>query len=122
MFFHKTDVRIYKLQANKLSFFFGASELNGMSINPFKTDSSTAKCRSDPNLSTLHALVLNSGIAFNCSLSFYLVVFMNVNSKTTDDTTYHCIYYLSIVGNVIDDLVVNVVDDVVRNSCRRRCR
>jgi hypothetical protein len=38
-------VKGYKLQANKLSFFFGASELNGMSINPFKTDSSTAKCR-----------------------------------------------------------------------------
>ena len=33
-----------------------------------------------------------------------------------------CIYYLPIVGNVVDDLVVNVVDDDVRNSCRRRCR
>jgi hypothetical protein len=88
-------VKGYKLQANKLSFFFGASELNGMSINPFKTDSSTAKCRSDPNLSTLHALVLNSGIAFNCSLSFYLVVFMNVNSKTTDDTTYHVVEFIA---------------------------
>ena len=32
-----------------------------------------------------------------------------------------CIYYLPIVDNVVDDLVVNVVDDDVRNCCRRRC-
>ena len=127
-------VKGYKLQANKLTFFFGASELNGMSINPFKTDSSTAKCRSDPNLSTLHALVLNSGIAFNCSLSFYLVVFMNVNSKTTDDTTYHVVEFIAdpfattslntstttspttIADNVIDNIDDKVIYDIADNG------
>ena len=84
-----------RLQSQTNYPFFGASELNGMSINPFKTDSSTAKCRSDPTCQQYTALVLNSGIAFNCSLSFYLLVFMNINSKTTDDTTYHVVEFIA---------------------------
>ena len=91
-----------------------------MSINPFKTDSSTAKCRSDPNLSTLHALVLNSGIAFNCSLSFYLVVFMNVNSKTTDDTTYHVVEFIA--DPFADNITKYINDNVSDNYCGQRHR
>ena len=91
-----------------------------MSINPFKADSSTTKCRSDPNLSTIHALVLNSGIAFNCYLSFYLLVFMNVKSKTTDDTTYHVVEFVADL--FADNITKNINDNVSDNYCGHRHR
>lgn len=91
-----------------------------MSINQIKTDSSTAKCRSDPNLSTIHALVLNSGIAFNCILSFYLLVFMKINSKTTDDTTYHVVEFVA--DPCADNITKNINDNVADNYCGQRHR